>query len=103
MDVSELTDEQRKLFCKMFYRVFTEIRQLGWRGESEQAAALADAFHNLPLEVFNTNISFDRIRMYISRYQNKYPRYSLKDGYMYAEDNDYLAQLEQIEKMCNKD
>ena len=97
----ELTVEQRELFCRMFYRVFVEIRILGRFGEAEQAGALADAFHNLPLEVFSKKVDFDRIKMYIGFYQKKYPRYTKLKGLSFGEDNDYLKTIDEIEALGN--
>jgi hypothetical protein len=45
------TPDQHKLLCGMIHRAFLQIRQLGWDGRSEQAAELADAFHNVPLAI----------------------------------------------------
>lgn len=104
MEYVELSNEQKELFCRMFYRAFVEIRILGRSKRAEQAAALADAFHNLPLEVFSKKFSFDRVRMYLDSYQKQYPRYVLKDGIKFADDNDYLKTLDFIESLniiCN--
>lgn len=47
-ETTPLTDAQRRKLCEMMYAAFVEMRMLGWEGKSEQAADLADAFHNLP-------------------------------------------------------
>jgi hypothetical protein len=99
----ELTSGQRELFCRMFYRVFVEIRILGSFGKAEQVAALANAFHNLPLEIFSKKVNFDRVRMYIDNYQRQYPRYVLKDELKFGEDNDYLKTVDYIESLTLND
>ena len=83
------TDEQRRLLCEMIYRAFVEMRMLGWSGNTEQAADLADAFHNLPLVMYRDDFSWSFFRHFLVTYQTKYPR---GEGSLY----DYLAMLEQI-------
>jgi hypothetical protein len=39
------------MLCSMIHDAFCEIRQLAWAGRAEQAADLADAFHNIPKEM----------------------------------------------------
>jgi len=43
-----LTDQQRQELCKILFKALLEIRKLGNEGKAEQAADVADAFHNLP-------------------------------------------------------
>jgi hypothetical protein len=45
-------DRQREALCDLMCRAFVDIRALGWSGRAEQAADLADAFHNLPKEMY---------------------------------------------------
>lgn len=70
---TEPTEQQRRLFCEMMHRAFVEIRGLGFQGKSEQAEALADAFHNLPLMMYQPNFDWARSRRYFEAYNNKYP------------------------------
>lgn len=98
MEGSRLTDEQAKLFCGMMHKAFEEIRSLAWVGFSEQAGALADAFHNLPIYLFSPNFNWGMTRMFIESYQKKYPRVIEKDvvtGSYY----DYISMLDDIEKL----
>jgi hypothetical protein len=96
MEGTKLTDKQRALFGKMMYEAFVEIRNLAGVGLSEQAAALADAFHNLPLYLFSSDFSWETTRMFIGGYQKKYPRI-LNDQVFTGSYNDYLSMLERIE------
>jgi hypothetical protein len=47
-DAKPLTDLQRQHLCELIYDALLEIRLHGWEGRAEQAADLAEAFHNLP-------------------------------------------------------
>ena len=70
---AEPTEEQRRLFCEMMYQAFLEVRGLGFQGKSEQAAALADAFHNLPIAMFQPEFDWDMSRAYFQSYHTQYP------------------------------
>ena len=79
------TEEQRIKLHELVAAAFVEIRLLGWAGESEQVADLADAFHNIPREIYgwgrwNVNIT----RMMLQSYQDKYhaESYSGKTNYV---------------------
>ena len=67
------TEQQRQLFAEMMYQAFLEVRGLGFQGKSEQAAALADAFHNLPITMYYPNFDWARSRRYFKAYNNEYP------------------------------
>ena len=69
------TDEQRKLLCDMMHHAFVEIRSLGWEGKAAQAADLADAFHNLPKEMYGWGgWSKPKFRGMLEAYHQKYRR-----------------------------
>lgn len=69
------TEKQVQMLNHMIYQAFLEIRILGRRGKAQQAADLADAFHNLPLEMFSDDFDWDFFRnSYLEAYQQKYPR-----------------------------
>ncbi len=70
---TEPTERQRRLFCEMMYRAFVEMRVLGSQGKSKQAAALADAFHNLPLIIYQANFDWAMSRRYFESYNSHYP------------------------------
>lgn len=98
MEGSKLTDEQLKLLCNLMHKAFEEIRSLSWAGFSEQAGALADAFHNLPIYLFSPNFSWERTRAFIDGYQRKYPRV-LKNNIVTGSYYDYLSMLGDIERL----
>jgi hypothetical protein len=53
---------------------FLEMRALGWARKSEQVADLADAFHNLPKDMWREDFSLDFFRdAFLKVYQEKYP------------------------------
>ncbi len=70
---AEPTQQQRRLFCEMMHRVFGEIRGLGFQSKFEQAAALADAFHNLPITIYQPSFDWAMSRRYFEAYNNEYP------------------------------
>ena len=70
---TEPTEQQRRLFCEMMYQAFIEMRGLGFQGKSEQAAALADAFHNLPITMYQPNFDWAMSRRYFESYNRQYP------------------------------
>lgn len=82
------TDAQRRQLCEMMHHAFVEMRLLGWVGKPEQAADLADAFHNLPVEMWRDDFSFQLFRdAFLSAYQQKYPEGRIRD---------YVAMLDEI-------
>lgn len=98
MESSRLTDKQIELFCKMMYEAFVEVRSLAWVGFPEQAGALADAFHNLPLYLFSPNFDWEVARIHIGGYQKKYPRV-IENNVVTGSYHDYLSMLDEIEKL----
>jgi hypothetical protein len=76
-DAARPTDAQRRDLSKMLSFAIIEIRLLGYEGKSEQAADLADAFHNLPLDMWSDNFSLSFFRdCFLKAYQEKYPQCS---------------------------
>jgi hypothetical protein len=71
-DARPLTERQRQWLCQMIYRALLEMRILGWGGKAEQAADLADAFHNLPAMLWE-DFSLDFFRKFLEAYRQKYP------------------------------
>lgn len=86
-DAKPLTDAQRQALCRMMHLAFIEIRSLGSTGTA-QASALADAFHNLPTDLWMEDFSLSYFRdVFLSPYQNKYPQ-----GRCY----DYISMVNEI-------
>ena len=90
MNVRSLTDRQIRLFGEMLAAALRDIRHLGWEGKSEQAAALADAFHNLPAMMYTNKFSFVWFRGSLEHYHDQYP-YNRSESL-----NDYLVLLEKV-------
>lgn len=88
---SELpNDEQRKQLGDMLHCALVEIRTLGWRGHAKQAAALADAFHNLPQEMWREHFSVGHFRhAFLEPYLRDWPRGPY----------DYMDMLRKVEQM----
>ncbi|MES2736974.1 MAG: hypothetical protein V4672_11690 [Verrucomicrobiota bacterium] len=85
------TDRQRRCLCEMLYFALIEIRALNWEGKTQQAADLADAFHNLPIDMWLNDFSFEFFRdSFIAVYQQKYPG---------ERSRDYVAMIDDISKM----
>jgi hypothetical protein len=86
------------MLCEMLHRALIEIRILGWGGNAEQAAALADAFHELPLLLHSQNFDWRFFRQFLHSYQSKYPRYPAEGSFKPGEYFDYLLLLDKIDK-----
>ncbi|MBV9122685.1 MAG: hypothetical protein JO112_04960 [Planctomycetes bacterium] len=83
-------DKQREALCDMMYHALVEIRALGWAGKAEQASDLADAFHNLPKEIYGWGRwDVDVFRQMLQYYQSKFPR-NKYGGF------DFIAMLDRI-------
>lgn len=85
-----LTDVQRQALCRMMYQAFLEVRALGSTGTA-QASDLADAFHNLPIDMWSDHFSLLYFRdVFLAAYQNKYAD---------AQKFNYIAMLDEIMAM----
>jgi|SRR5215468_10339532 len=87
-----LSEKQIRLMGKLLQRAFLEIRYLGRQGMAEQAADLADAFHNLPTYMFTQEFSWSILREFLEEYQKQYPG-PKEHSYF-----DYLFFLDRIER-----
>ncbi len=86
-DAKPLTDTQRRRLCEMMHHAFVEMRLLGWGGKAEQAAELADAFHNLPVDIWRDDFSFQFFRdSFLGVYQRKYPEGRVRDYVAMADE-----------------
>lgn len=82
------TDAQRRMLCEMMHYSYLELRHLGWSGKAEQAGDLADAFHNLPVRMWQDDFSLQFFRdAFLSAYQEKYPE---------GRSHDYVAMVDEI-------
>jgi hypothetical protein len=76
-----LSNEQREAFCELLHLALSQMRSL----EPEQARALADAFHDVPIHIYNGRLSDSRTL--VASYQLRY------EGYPGI---DYLAAFDRI-------
>src|SRR5262245_44897222 len=80
------TEKQREMLGKLIQDAFVEIRFLGWDGKAEQAADLADAFHNISREMYGWGIfSWDGFRAVLAAYPLKWREGGVKGTHDYAE------------------
>src|SRR5579872_5756041 len=85
----DLSDNQRTQLFAMLTEVLLEIRGLGWQGKSQQAADLADAFHNLPAGMWQIGFKLMQFRnVYLAVYQERYASGEAC--------HDYVAMLDRI-------
>lgn len=83
-----ITNEQRRRLCELMYFVLTEIRMLSWKRNAKQAADLADAFHNLPKDMWKDDFALERFRdSFLKGYQAKYRRSKMRN---------YVARIDEI-------
>jgi hypothetical protein len=66
------TEIERQHLCRLMYLAFCDLRILTREGRSEQANALADALHNVPLLMHRNDFSFRALRDSLARYQQRY-------------------------------
>jgi hypothetical protein len=79
-DSKLLTDMQREKLCEVMHQALLEIRLLGWGGKAVQAADLADAFHNVPRDMWRDDFSLKFFRdAFLEVYQRKYPEWHVRD------------------------
>ena len=70
----KLNEDQIAKLMQLIHFAFTEIRMLAGQGKSEQAADLADAFHNLPSEIRTDSVVLEQFRdMFLKPYFEKHP------------------------------
>lgn len=91
MPDAALSLPQKQLLLDMLHNALLEIRRLGRQGHAEQAADLADAFHNLPALLLNDHLRLPLLRTFLAEYQQKY---ASQGGLLY----DYLALLDEVEQ-----
>jgi hypothetical protein len=71
-DARLLTEQERRRLCRMPFNALLEIRGLGNEGKAEQAADVADAFHNLPVYLWSDQFSLSVFRSFLEEYEQKY-------------------------------
>jgi hypothetical protein len=84
-------DAQRKKLCDMLHNALVDIRGLAMAGRGEQAHDLADAFHNLPQEIWRDYFSITHFReAFLVPYYRRWPD---------RRPWDYIALLDEVEKL----
>lgn len=74
-----LTDLQRQQLCRLIYDALVEIRFHSWEGRAQQASDLADAFHNLPKDLWRDDFNLEFYRdAYLVPYDEQYPTQRIK-------------------------
>jgi hypothetical protein len=58
----QISNEQRVQLCELLYLPLLDMRRLGKGNKPEQAAALANAFHNLPTGMWRTDFGLEIFR-----------------------------------------
>lgn len=71
-DAQLLTEAQRERMCRLLGTALTEIRALGWDGKQDQATALADAFHNVPVLIWTAHFSPNHLGRQLSEYHSRF-------------------------------
>ncbi|HEY0172570.1 MAG TPA: hypothetical protein VGB98_16225 [Pyrinomonadaceae bacterium] len=84
------TEQERRKFCELLYRALLDLRLLCLRGQAQQAADLADAFHELPALLWSETFSPALFRKYLEGYEQKYPGADFK--YVSMFDNLFRAE-----------
>jgi hypothetical protein len=84
-------EAQQKKLCDMLHHALVDIRNLAGSGHGEHASDLADAFHNLPQEIWQESFSISHFRnAFLAPYLRKWKGYSFRD---------YDALLDEVEKL----
>jgi hypothetical protein len=86
------TPKQREMLCEMIADALVELRHLGWSGHAAQASDLADAFHNIPKEMYGWGtFSWNGFRGMLEAYQFKW-----RDKETVPAARDYVKMLDEI-------
>ncbi len=79
-DAGRLNLAQQQHLCEMLHCALSEIQYFTLAGKVQQAADLADAFHNLPRELWAEQFSLSYFRTaFIEPYYRRWPHVGLMD------------------------
>jgi len=67
-------ESERQSLTRLMYLAFCDLRGLSRDGKMEQARALAEAFHNIPLLMHTQNFSFRAFKEFLQRYHDKFTK-----------------------------
>ena len=83
------TPKQREALGKMIHHAFVDMRMLGRANRSAQVADLAEAFHNIPSEIYDPSyFRWEHFRLGLQEYQKKW------EGQTFGKN--YVEMLEEI-------
>ena len=71
----------------MIYLALVDVHSLLLNGQVEQATAIAEAYHNLPLFLYSDQFSFVALRAALQGYREKYGS---------AARVDYVAEMDRV-------
>lgn len=66
------TEQEQRSLTRLIYLAFVDLRALTKEGKNEQAKALAEAFHNVPLLIHSDRFSFRAFRDFLTCYQERF-------------------------------
>ena len=85
-------DAQRRKLCEMLHHALVDIRNLAGAGHSQQASDLADAFHNLPHEIWCDYFSLTFFReAFLDPHYQRWPQVSFRDYRLLLSEVERLA------------
>ena len=73
MEDDHPTSEQLHALGGLLHMALKEMRLLGWDGQAEQAAELADALCQLPLRMHSREFRWEHFEQSLGAYQHRYP------------------------------
>jgi hypothetical protein len=71
-DAAEPNEEQKRQLSELVYGALVEIRSLERDGKHDQARAVADLFHNVPMLIWTPWFSFGFLRERVAAYHDQF-------------------------------
>lgn len=90
-------EAQRRHLGTMLHRAFVDIRILARNGDTDQAADLADAFHNIPTFMFSEDFDWSVARRFLETYENMYSNVTGHWPFDYVNSLDKIQRGEDID------
>ena len=92
-DSRPVTPQQQSDLMRLIYSAFLDIRAAGLNGDAKHAAAIAEAFHNLPMHFADDRpLSVSRLRGDFTHLQKIHP--PANEGFDYVKQLDALGLTE---------
>ncbi len=92
-DSRPVTPPQQAELMRMIYTAFLEVRIADWNGDAKHAAAIAEAFHNLPMHFAdNRPVSISRLRNDLVHLRKTHP--TPDEGFDHVKQLDALGLAE---------